>query len=305
MRVFEELTGVNYPYNKYDQTVVANFDFGGMENITATTMADTEMFFNRPDDVEDLVSHELAHSWFGNMVTCENWSELWLNEGFATFLEAAYRERKYGRKDYLRKLRDDLSSFRADQAVNQNRHGLFNVLARPDNSLFDVTTYQKGGLVLHTLRETVGLENFWRAVNLYLTRHKFQNVKTADLQKAMEEVSKMNLDWFFRQWVYGAGYPKLQIEQFYNEQKKVLELNVEQTQAIDKITPEAFVLPVEIEIILKGGAKKSERIEIKKRRETFSIKLNGKPEKIVYDKDEKLPLALIKTQTVKNSHSGN
>jgi aminopeptidase N len=284
MRVFEELTGINYPFNKYDQTVVANFTFGGMENITATTMSDTEMFLNRPNDVEDLISHELAHSWFGNLVTCRNWAELWLNEGFATYMEAAYREKKYGRNDYLRKLREDLEVFTANDAVNQNRHGLYNTLARPDDSIFDPTNYQKGGLVIHTLRETVGTENFWKALNIYLNRHKFQNVETIDLQNVMEEVSKTDLDWFFDQWVYGAGYPKLRIEQFYNQPAKRLELIVEQTQAADKITPEAFVLPMEVEITLENGDKKTEKIEIKKREETFSIKLDGEPKKIVFDK---------------------
>ncbi len=202
MRVYEDLTGVNFPFNKYDQTIVANFEFGGMENITATTMADTEMFLIRPDQVEDLISHELAHSWFGDMVTCKNWSELWLNEGFATYMEAAYREKIYGREDYLRKIQEDAAEFRLDDAVNDKKHGLYNRSARPDKSLFDTTTYQKGGAVIYMLRETVGTENFWKAINIYLNRHKFQNVETADLQKAMEEVSKMDLKWFFNQWVY-------------------------------------------------------------------------------------------------------
>jgi aminopeptidase N len=276
-----------------------------MENITATTMADVEMFLNKPDEVEDLVSHELAHSWFGNMVTCKNWAELWLNEGFATYMEAAYREKKYGRKDYLRKLRDDLEVFMADEAVKQNRHGLYNLLARPDKELFDVTTYQKGGLVIHTLRETVGTENFWKAINIYLTRHKFQNVETSDLKNVMEEVSKMDLDWFFEQWVYGGGYPKLKIEQIYNSPAKRLELTVRQTQTVDKLTPEAFILPMEIEITLENGENKIEKIEIKKREETFSIKLNKEPKKVVFDKDEKILLKSIKVNSLKNSHSEN
>src|SRR5258708_37908065 len=97
--VYEELTGVPFPYNKYDQTVVSQFQFGGMENITATTMNDQEIFFADFDFgksiVVDLVSHELAHSWFGDLVTCRNWAELWLNEGFATYMEAAYREKAF------------------------------------------------------------------------------------------------------------------------------------------------------------------------------------------------------------------
>ena len=293
MRIFEELTRINYPYKKYDQTVVANFTFGGMENITATTMADTEIFLNAPNEVEDLVSHELAHSWFGNLVTCRNWAELWLNEGFATYMEAAYREKMYGREDYLRKIREDAKQFMVAEAVDKNPHGLYNQLARPDDSIFDVTTYQKGGAVVHSLRETVGAENFWKAINVYLTRHKFQNVETPNLQRAMEEVSRMDLGWFFRQWVYGGGYPKIRVEQNYNVQTKRLELIVKQTQEASKLTPEAFVLPMEVEITTPGGVK-TEKLNIKKREEAFSIKSDEEPTKIVFDRGEKIPLKTIK-----------
>jgi len=298
MRVFEELTRINFPYNKYDQTVVANFAFGGMENITATTMADKEIFTNPPEIVEDLVSHELAHSWFGNLVTCRNWAELWLNEGFATYMEAAYREKKYGRADYLRKIRENAELFFVDETINRNRHGLYNLSARPDDSIFDTTTYQKGGAVIHTLRETIGTENFWKAVNLYLTRHKFQNVETPDLQKVMEEVSGKDLNWFFAQWVYGGGYPKLNVTQVYNAATRSLDLTVTQTQdSADKITPEAFILPMEIEITTAKGTK-IEKLEIKKREEVFSLNVDGKPAKIVFDKEEKIPLKTVRILTL-------
>ncbi|MDQ3180646.1 MAG: M1 family metallopeptidase [Acidobacteriota bacterium] len=299
MRIYEELTGVNFPYSKYDQTIVANFNFGGMENITATTMADSEILLAQMEfarnNVEDLVSHELAHSWFGNLVTCKNWAELWLNEGFATYMEAAYREKMYGREDYLRKIKEDAAQFMIDDSVNRNRHGLFNQLARPNDSIFDTTTYQKGGAVIHTLRETVGTEFFWKAINKYLNQHKFQNVETYNLQKAMEESSGMKLDWFFSQWVYGAGFPRLNVRQIYNPITKTLNLTVTQTQKLDKITTSAFILPMEIDITTAKGAK-NEKIEIKKRLETFSIKLDGKPTKITFDKDEKIPLKLVKLQ---------
>ena len=296
MRVFEELTGIAFPFNKYDQTLVAKFNFGGLENITATTLWDTEVLLNPPNAVEDLVSHELAHSWFGNMVTCRNWAELWLNEGFATFMEAAYREKVYGRADYLRKLREDAAVFVTDDAVNRKRHGLFNPDARPDDTVFNATNYQKGGLVIHTLRETVGEENFWKAVNVYLTRHKFQNVETKNLQAAMEDVSKINLDWFFRQWVYGGGYPKIRVEQNYDAENKRLELYVKQIQEKEKITPEAFVLQLDVEITTARGVK-FEKLQIKDREQSFSIKLDAEPTKIVFDKDLKIPLKSLKIQS--------
>ncbi len=301
MRAFEELTGVDFPYNKYDQTIVAKFQFGGMENITATTMADTDIFLAETTFgkglVEDLVSHELAHSWFGDLVTCKNWSELWLNEGFATFMEAAYREQKYGRQDYIRKILEDAEQYKVLQATRTVPRGLFFAAALSDESLFNVAnatvTYQKGGAVLHILRETVGSENFWKAVNIYLNRHKFQNVESADLQKVMEETSRMNLDWFFAQWVYGAGYPKLSVRQTYNPKTENLSLTITQTQKTDAGVPTVFRLPMNVEITTPSG-NSTQKIEIKKRVETFNFKVDEKPAKILLDKEETIPLKSVK-----------
>ncbi len=297
MRVYEELTGVDFPYNKYDQTMVAEFQFGGMENITATTMADTEILFSEygfgKNIVEDLVSHELSHSWFGDLVTCKSWSELWLNEGFATFMEAAYREKMYGREDYLRKITEDADQFIIADARSKRRPPLYNPKA-DTVTLFDEPEfiYQKGGAVIHTLRETVGTENFWKAINIYLNRHKFANVETADLQKAMEETSGMDLNWFFKQWVYGAGYPRLLIKQYYNPKTKTLNLTVSQTQKVDGVTPTAFYLPLDVEITTAKGVRQ-DNILIKTRAARFSIKVDGAPKKVVFDKNEKIPIKLI------------
>ncbi len=300
-RVFEELTKIDYPFNKYDQTTVAAFNFGGMENITATTMADSEIlsanvpFFK--GGVEDLVSHELAHSWFGNLVTCKNWAELWLNEGFATYMEAAFREKMYGRADYLRKIRSDAQQFIVDDAVNKKRFGLFNQTAGNVDALFDnpATTYNKGGAVIHTLRETVGDAPFWKAINVYLNRHKYGNVETADLQKAFEETSGANLEWFFRQWIYGAGHPKLDVTQVYNAKSKTLKVTVSQVQKADGITPEAFVLPLELEIKTAKGTK-IEKLDVKNRTEVFTFKSDRKPTEIKLDANEKIPLKTVRIQ---------
>jgi aminopeptidase N len=303
LKVFEELTGVKYPYNKYDQTVVAGFTFGGMENITATTMADSEIYLANlaiaKAGVEDLVSHELSHSWFGDLVTCKNWAELWLNEGFATFMEAAFRERMYGRRNYIIKVKSDAETFIVDDAVNPNRNALFNQNAGNVAALFDrpATIYNKGGAVLHTLREEVGDAAFWKAINLYLTRHKFGSVESTDLQKAMEEVSGRDLEWFFSQWVYSGGLPKLEVRQTYDSGSKTLRLTVVQVQKADKITPAAFRLPIDVEIKTAEGTK-TEHIEVDKRSETFSIKLDGHPESLRLDPEEKIPVKTVKIHPI-------
>lgn len=302
MRVFEELTGVAYPYNKYDQTMVADFPLGGMENITATTLADSEISFAEinPRITGDLVSHELAHSWFGNLVTCENWAELWLNEGFATFMEAAFREKMYGREDYDWKINTDARAYLAYEAVGKRKHALYNQLAGDVDKIFDAfpITYNKGGAVLHTLREQIGDAAFWKGVNIYLSRHKFKNVGTSDLQKAMEEASLKDLNWFFKQWIYSAGHPKLEVNQVYDSKTKTLKLTVNQIQKLEENTPSAFILPMEIEITTAKETK-FEKLEIKNRTETFSIKLKNKPTEIIFDKAEKIPVKTVKINALK------
>ena len=303
IKVYEELTGVKFPYNKYDQTIVAQFQFGGMENITATTMADTEILAAAflPDETIDLVSHELAHSWFGDLVTCKNWSNLWLNEGFATYMEAAYREKIFGRADYLRKISDDAARAMAFDSVG-SPHPLVRPNPPLDDSLFDTTTYQKGGAVIHTLRETVGTENFWKAINNYLNAHKFANAESSDLKKALEEASGKDLTVFFDQWVFKAGFPRMTIKQSYNPATKHLNLTVTQTQFGANIPP-VFVLPLEVEISTPNGIK-NEILDINKRVQTFDYQLDGKPSKINFDKYEKVPLKLIKLLPATSSEKG-
>jgi aminopeptidase N len=295
---FEELTGVPFPYNKYDQTVVAGFKFGGMENITATTMADTAIYLAdielTKSYVTDLVSHELAHSWFGDLVTCRNWAELWLNEGFATYMEAAYREKAFGHDDYLKKIREDAADFLIDDAKTTKRHGLFNLRAGNVDALFDnsAVTYSKGSAVLHTLREQVGAEAFWRALNIYLNRHKFANVESSDLEKVIEETSGQDLKWFFNQWVYHAGAPRLDIRRTYNNRTKTLVLTIAQTQKIDPLIPAAFRLPLEITIRTASGDT-THTLDITKRLQTFSFK-TPQPTELVIDQYLKIPLKRVK-----------
>lgn len=303
LRILEDLTGIDFPFNKYDQTLVANFkQFSAMENITATTFYDKDVILVETDSgkklVEDTVAHELAHSWFGNLVTCRNWAELWLNEGFATYMEAAYREKMYGRKEYLRLIQEDVYEHFYEEKRRSLHHGLFNLLARPDDSIFDTTTYQKGGVVIHMLRETIGDKAFWKAVHAYLARHKFENVETPDLQNAMEEASGKNLDWFFGQWVYACGFPRLEAEQIYNPAQQTLTLTIKQVQEADNLVPAAFILPMDVEITTENGAQ-IEKIQIDKRNQSFTFKLNGKLKKIEFDKDFKIPLKILKMEPVK------
>ena len=286
MRLFTGLLNYEYPYNKYAQTIVNAIFFGGMENITATTHADTEILASTGEmpleTTEELISHELSHAWFGDLVTCKSWKHLWLNEGFATFMEAVFKEHKAGREAYLLQMRENAIRYLHEDTTGYRRPIVYDRYRRPTD-LFDATLYQKGGFILHMLRETVGDQIFWKALNRYLDEFKFGSVETADLQRVFERVSGRRLDWFFDQWVYGAGYPELRVLHTYDLSSRLLTLNVEQTQIPDETTRAIFRLPVEIEITTARGAR-TKRIEITGRTQRFTFKLDGKLLMIRFDK---------------------
>jgi aminopeptidase N len=301
MRVFSRALGKQYPFARYAQTGVAFFDqFEGMENITATTVSDTSILrpslFAAPDkdlpmfdrrDVDNLVAHELAHSWFGNLVTCQDWPHLWLNEGITTFMEAVWHESIAGNVGYLREMRRNQDLFLAEDRFRYRRPLVTNRY-KDATQLFDGATYKKGGFVVHMLRRHLGEESFWRGLNLYLTRFAGQNVTTPDFQSVMEEASGQKLDWFFRQWVYQAGFPELRVRYSYNEAKKELALNVRQTQKSDPTTPDVFLLPgAQVEIAFPGGVR-TESVNITGRHQTFTFSLEKAPLSVYFDADERI-----------------
>jgi aminopeptidase N len=290
MEWFSRVVNYEYPYNKYAQTVVSSFIFGGMENITATTQSDTEILRNTGErassSTQNLVAHELAHSWFGNLVTCKDWSHAWLNEGFATFMEASFKEHEEGRDAYLAEMQANAETYFMEDQYRYRRPIVYDRYRQPID-LFDMTLYKKGAVIVHMLRETVGDELFWKAINRYLVDNQYRNVVTADLQRAFEQTTGQRLDWFFNQWVYGAGFPELRVRSSYNAATRQLTLNVVQTQTPTSSTPEAFRLPVEIELATPRGAR-TERIEITRRMQSFTFQLDSKPLMIRFDKGEKI-----------------
>ncbi|HYG81215.1 MAG TPA: M1 family aminopeptidase [Pyrinomonadaceae bacterium] len=311
MRLFSEKLGHEYPYNRYAQTVVASFIFGGMENVTATTHADSEILYGSSPEAQvstqNLISHELAHSWFGNLVTCKDWSELWLNEGFATFMEAVFREHDAGRDAYLQEMRSNAALYFIEDLARHRRPLVFDRYRSPID-LFDSTVYKKGALVLHMLRETVGDELFWKALHRYLDENRFKPVTTADLRRVFEETTGRRLDWFFDQWVYKAGFPELRVRSFYSAPSRRLTLEVTQTQGQEAMTPLVFRLPMEIEIATQSGAR-TERVEITERTQRFTFQLDGKPLMVRFDKGMRLlktvdfpqPASMLKYQLTHSS----
>jgi aminopeptidase N len=311
MRLFADKLGYEFPYNRYAQTIVSSFIFGGMENVTATTHADSEILhgFSPEEQVstDNLISHELAHSWFGDLVTCQDWSELWLNEGFATFMEAVFREHDAGHDAYLNEMRSNTALYFIEDLARHRRPLVFDRYQSPLD-LFDTTVYKKGALVLHMLRETVGDEMFWKALHRYLDENKYKPVTTAELKRVFEETAGQKLDWFFDQWVYKAGFPELRVRSFYNAPTHKLTLEVTQTQGQAAMTPLVFRLPMEIELATQSGTR-TERVEVTARTQRFTFQLDGKPLMVRFDKGARLlkmidfpqPTSMLKYQLAHSS----
>ncbi len=297
MSVFDEATSIPFPFNKYDQTIVASFLFGGMENVTATTLSDRDVFL--VDDsfgkqiVIDLVSHELAHSWFGNMVTCRNWAELWLNEGFATYMEAVYREKRFGKTEYIRKILEDADVYFAEYAKSKRKRGVFNQLARPDDSIFDAITYEKAGVVIHMLRRTLGDETFWRGIRAYLRKYAWKNVETQDLRSVFEEVSGRDLKKFFDQWVYGSKHPILRFRDRYDAATKDYTLSIDQVQPPDDLTPDVFEMNLVVDVPYRGG-RVTKILMIDRRSKEFTFPVPEKPGNPIFDPEKDIPLLQIR-----------
>ncbi|MEJ7692557.1 M1 family metallopeptidase [Daejeonella sp.] len=264
---FSKKLGVDYPWDKYSQIVVRDFISGAMENTTAT------VFFDRmnmsagqylDENHEDIISHELFHHWFGDLVTAESWSNLPLNESFATYGEYLWEEHKYGRETADLKGFEDLSAYLGGDRKKNPDVIRFDYSDR--EQMFDEVTYQKGGRILHMLRKTVGDDAFFKALNLYLTRHAYKNTEIHDLRLAFEEISGMDLNWFFNQWFLASGHPSLNIQSNYNPEKKEVALIINQKQDLTKFP--LYRIPMAVDIYAGGKVARKE-IVLDKKDQTF------------------------------------
>src|SRR5258706_2081819 len=264
--------------------MVDDFVAGGMENSSATTntsssLRSAKLIPEFPGDEDPLISHELAHQWFGDLVTCNDWGDIWLNEGFATFFEMVWTEAHYPKEQ---------ADYERWQSV-QEWVSQPNLYSKPivrhdfDDSIeIDDNSYGKGGLVLYMLRQQIGEEAFYRGLHHYLETNRGKNVVTADLIRAIDEANHINLQQFFDQWVYGAGAPKFDVSYTYDDAKHQVALTVKQTQKVEGHVG-IFHVPVEVEITSSPGAK-SHRVTVSKEAETFQLASDSAPLMVLFDK---------------------
>ncbi len=256
MERFGALLGVPYPFEKYAQIVVDNFSFGGMENTTATTLYEHALLDERAAlDVtsDDLVAHELAHHWFGDLVTCRDFSHGWLNEGFATFFEHLDREAHLGDDDYLWGLRVDQEAYLGEAKGRYERAIVSHTYEAPID-LFDRHLYEKGGLVLHLLRRGLGDAAFFAGVGAYLRAHAHGVVETRDLMRALEAASGRALDRFFDEWVHRPGHADVSVSVTWSD--GALRVDARQPAA------RAFALTLELEVRDADGTYRTETLRL-------------------------------------------
>ena len=282
MSFFSKITGVDYPWVKYSQITGRDYVAGAMENTTATIHQESAQQDARElvdgNNWESTIAHELFHQWFGDYVTTESWSNLTLNESFADYSQTLWDEYKYG-KDA-----GDAENFSGMQGYlnsGSDKKDLVRFHYETREDMFDAVSYQKGGRILHMLRNYVGDSAFFKAMNNYLTTNKFKSAEAHQLRLALEEVTGRDLNWYFNQWYFGNGHPTVDIDYIYDDGANKVYVIVRQTQKTDKI----FKLPLAIDIY-EGTNKVRYNVWADNAIDTFTFHYTKKPDLVNVDADK-------------------
>ncbi len=294
--LFERKIGVPYPYARYSQIAVSDFIFGGMENTSATTQTDRTLHDETAEldfSSDPLVSHELAHQWFGDLLTCRDWAHAWLNEGFATYMEAVWRESDLGSDEYLYDIFECVKAYLNEESQRYSRPIVCNLFRDPIE-IFDRHLYQKGGAVLHMLRGELGEERFWRSIARYVSDNAQRSVETIDLVRAIEAATGRNMRQFFNQWIFREGHPKLQIAVAWDSERHTATVTIDQQQTVDREHP-AYAFDVELgfapeaKTLASGSAvdhvprERRVRAKIERAHETIVVPLDFEPQLVRFD----------------------
>ena len=295
MKMFSELFDYKYPWCKYGQIVVSDFIYGGMENTTATVLNERSYYTAELEDdysADGLISHELAHQWWGDFLTYRNWQEIWLNESFATLGNGLWKNESKEKDEY-----DYEMLINGDEAIRVDSE-IARVPIYGSHGIIRENVYDKGAVILNTFKYILG-DKFYPSLNTYLNDNEYGCVVTQDFLDAINKTwnADPNLDqppqdfkWMFDQWIWKAGYPELEVEYEYDEDAKEVLLNVKQIQKVDSLTP-LFRFPVDVlikadreEVMKENLEDKIVRIEISKDEETFRIEFKGGvPNWVVFD----------------------
>jgi aminopeptidase N len=281
---FSEKLGLDFPWKKYAQIVVRDYVSGAMENTTAVVFGD--FMQKRKEELidylynEKVVAHEMMHHWFGDYVTCESWANLTMNEGFANYSEYLWLEYKYGRDEADFHILSEWEGYLS--SATYGGHPLIHFSYDNKEDMFDAHSYNKGGSVLHMLREYVGEEAFWAALNLYLNDNAYTSVEAHDLRLAFEEITGQDLNWFWNQWYFDQGHPVLQLNYNYQDSTGMATLEVSQVQNPEDMRP-VFQIPTQVRLVYEDGSSEDRDIWVKERTQTFRFEVKEKPALMIFD----------------------
>jgi aminopeptidase N len=288
IRLFTKLFGYEYPYPKYSQVMVDEFIFGAMENTSATTHSDRFLHDARTEldfDCHDVVAHELAHQWWGDLLTPKSWTHVWLKESFATYSEILWSEQAEGVDEAGFSLLREQNVYMSEDR-DRYRRPIVNDRWEFPVEVYDRHAYQKGAIVLGMLRYVLGDDDFFRTLKYYAHKHEWQSVETTDFKVAIEEVTGRSIDWFFEEWLYGRGYPEFEVSHHFDAQAGALRVTVRQVQDTGDGTP-IFRMPVEIEVVSKRVARRFS-VEIKKAEHEFYFSLDERPLAVHFDPEDRV-----------------
>ena len=290
LEFYSNLLGVEYQWDKYWQVIVRDYVSGAMENTTAVIFGDFVQRDERElldENHEDIVAHELFHHWFGDLVTCESWANLPLNESFATYGEVLWAEHEFGMDAKYLKVKKDMDSYfreaKSGKQVNMIRYNY-----DQPRDMFDSHSYAKGGVILNMLRSVVGDDAFFTSLQNYLWTNKYQSVEIHDLRLAFEKTIGQDLNWFFNQWFLSAGHPIIDVNYLYTDSSVIVNLK----QAPSKEEYLVYTLPMAIDIT-EGSNTRRENIVMTSKEQSFEFKTSVKPQLVNVDAD-KLLLAEFK-----------
>lgn len=282
MAFFSKKLGVEYPWVKYSQMVARDYVSGAMENTTATLHQESAQQDAREltdgNGWETTIAHELFHQWFGDLVTAESWSNLTVNESFADYSQLLWLEYKYGKDEAMF---ENFNQMRGYIGSGQQGRDLVRFYYKDKEDMFDAVSYNKGGRILHMLRHLVGDDAFFASLNKYLTTNKFGTGSGHKLRLAFEEVTGKDWNWFFNQWYFGNGHPRIDISYQYSAEKQTSSVIIKQIQSGDKV----FKLPFTIDI-WHGNEKKRHLVWMENKADTFNFSVKSKPDQINVDADK-------------------
>ncbi len=296
IKFFSEKLGVEYPWQKYNQIVGRDYVSGAMENTTATLHQESAYQNNRQlidgNGWEETIAHELFHQWFGDLVTAESWSHLTVNESFANYSEYLWNEYKYGSDVAYEHNDEDMQGYLQSGSDTKD---LVRFHYADKELMFDAVSYNKGGRILNMLRNYVGDDAFFKSLNNYLTTNKFKAGEAGQLRLAFEETTGKDMNWFWNQWYYGSGHPKLKIDYLYDDAAGKASVIIEQTQKSGKV----FKIPMAVDVYT-GAERKRYQVTVENKIDTLYFSYKTKPDLINVDADKLLLAEKTDNKTEEN-----